>query len=187
MKKFNPNNMLFPMPVLIIGTYNNNGSVNVMNAAWGTMEDMDVILIQLTSDHKTSINIKKNKAFTVAFADAKNVEPADYVGIVSGNKVDDKFAKTGWTVTKSDAVNAPIINELPVTLECELVRVDTTNGDFAVYGKIKSVSVRDDVLNDKNQLDPDKCQFLSYISADHSYRLVSTKVADAFKIGQKLR
>ena len=178
---------IFPMPVLLVATYNEDGTVDVMNAAWGTMEDMDVILIELTSDHKTSLNIKKNKAFTVAFADVKNVEPADYVGVVSGNKVEDKFAKTGWTATKSEAVNAPIINELPVTLECELVRIDTTNGDFAVYGKIKSVSVRDDVLNEKDQLDLEKCQFISYNSADHSYRLVDSKVADAFKVGLKLR
>ena len=187
MKKFKANNMLFPMPVLLIATYNQDNSVNVMNAAWGTMEDMDVILIELTHDHKTSLNIKEKKAFTVAFADKDNVVPADYVGIVSGNKEEKKFEKTGWTTIQSEAVDAPIINELPVTLECELVRIDETNGDFAIYGKIKSVSVRDDVLNEKNQLDLEKCQFITYNSGDNSYRLVSTKVADAFRVGLKLR
>lgn len=187
MKTFKPNNMLFPMPVLIISTYNEDGTIDAMNAAWGTMEDIHMILIELTKDHKTSENILRNKAFTVAFCDVRNVDAADFVGIISNKTDKDKFAKTGWTAIKSNAVNAPIITDLPVTLECELDRVDETNGDFAVYGKIVSVTARDDVINEKNMLDLDACQFLSYCSGDNSYRLVSSKIADAFKTGLKLK
>ena len=187
MKTFKPNNMLFPMPVLIISTYNEDGTIDSMNAAWGTMEDVHMILIELTKDHLTSQNILRNKAFTVGFADVKNVDPADYVGVVSGNKEKNKWEKTGWTMIASEHVNAPIIAELPVTLECELDRVDETNGDFAVYGKIVSVTTRDDVITKEGKLDLDACQFISFNSGDNSYRLVGQKIADAFKTGLKLK
>ena len=186
-KNFRPNNMLFPMPVLIIATYNEDGTIDCMNAAWGTMEDSDVILLELTKDHKTSQNILNNKAFTVSFADRKNVVPADYVGIESGNKVKNKFEKTGWTATPSSCVKAPLINELPITLECELVRIDESHGDFAVYGRILNVSVREDILDEKNHIDYTKAELISYSSGDNTYRLVNEKVADAFRCGLKLR
>ena len=108
------------------------------------------------------------------------------LGVGVGAGVGSGVGEGVWD-SAEEAVDAPIINELPVTLECELVRIDETNGDFAIYGKVKSVSVRDDVLNEKNQLDLEKCQFITYNSCDNSYRLVSTKVADAFRAGLKLR
>lgn len=185
-KNFKPNSMLFPMPVLIISTFNEDGSVDCMNAAWGTMEDVNVILLELTSDHKTSENILREGCFTVAIGNKKNVVACDYVGIVS-NKIDpDKFSKTGWSYIKGEQVNAPIITDLPVSLECELERISRENGDFEVYGKIVNVSVNEEYLNG-NQLDLDKCEFITYNSNDHSYRTISNKIADAFKVGLSLK
>lgn len=179
-------NLLFPMPVLLISTYNEDGSVDTMNAAWGTLEDTNIILIELTKDHKTSENILREKAFTVAFATKSHIKEADYFGLVSGNDVKDKFEKSGLHVHVEEILHAPIIDEYPVSLLCTLERVDETNGDFAVYGKIVSISVDDNYLDSDGNLDIDKCEFVSYNSADHSYRLIGEKVASAFSVGKEI-
>ena len=108
---------IYPLPVLIVGTYDENGTPDAMNAAWGTVCDTAQVCICLSATHKTVKNLLKTKAFTVAIADSKNVVPADYVGVVSANNVPEKLAKTGWHVTKSESVNAPVIEELPLVLE----------------------------------------------------------------------
>ena len=175
------------MPVLILSTYNEDGTIDSMNAAWGTMEDNDVVLIELTKDHRTSQNIERLKAFTISYLDAGNVEAGDYVGLVSGNQEPRKFEKTGWTAIPSKCVNAPIIEQLPITLECELDRISTENGDFVVYGRIKNVSVREDLINEDGKLDYEKCNLLTYNSYDHSYRMLGSVVAKAFSVGLKKR
>ena len=116
-KNFGAKPMLYPMPVFIIGTYNPDGTPNAMNAAWGGMADTELISICL-GVHRTTRNIFDRKAFTVSMADAENVVPADYVGIVSGETVADKVAKAGWHTTRSEFVDAPLIDELPMALEC---------------------------------------------------------------------
>lgn len=186
-KNFKPNNYLFPMPVLIIGTYDEDGNPDFMNAAWGTMEDQDVVLLELTSTHKTCKNMLSTRAFTVSFGDKKNVDACDYVGIASGNDVKDKVAHTGWKIEKAEKVNAPYPTDLPITLECELVRLDETDGDFAAYGKILNVSVKEDVLDEKGKLDLDKAELITFNSADNTYRILGDKVAFAFRTGLKLR
>ena len=107
---------IFPMPVLMIATYNDDGSVDVMNAAWGTMFERDEVILNLTESHKTVKNIRKRKAFTVSIANAKNVIAADYLGMVSGNNTPDKFANSGLTSVKSEHVDAPVINEFPICM-----------------------------------------------------------------------
>lgn len=185
-KNFKPNSMLFPMPVLIISTFNEDGSVDCMNAAWGTMEDINVILLELTSDHRTSENIIREECFSVAIGDKKNVVACDYVGIVSNKKEKNKFEKTGWSYSKGKMTNSPIIEDFPVSLECKLERISRENGDFEVYGRIVNVSVNEEYLKD-GHLDLEKCEFITYNSSDHSYRTISKKVADAFKVGLSLK
>ena len=106
-KKINITEGIFPMPVLMVATYNEDGSVNVMNAAWGTMQERDVVALNLTETHKTVQNIKARGAFTVSIADAAHVVEADYFGVASGNKVADKFAKSGLSTVKSEVVDVP--------------------------------------------------------------------------------
>ena len=180
-------NLLFPMPVLLIATYNEEGTVNVMNAAWGTMVDSDLILLELTKDHKTSENILREKAFTISYATIDHIKEADYFGIVSGNEVKDKFLKSGLTSKESTVVHAPIIQEYPVCLECSLYKVVETEDEFAIYGKISSIDVDDKYLDEKGRLDFDKCGFVTYNSFDQSYRVVGKKASSAFKIGLELK
>lgn len=121
-KNFGAQTWLYPMPVLISATYNEDGTANAMNAAWGGITDYNHIGLSLSETHRTTRNILKRKAFTVSVADAKNVIAEDYVGLVSGNKEPDKFKKAGFTATKSQFVDAPVINEIPMALECEYVK-----------------------------------------------------------------
>ncbi len=172
---------LFPQPVMIIGTYDENGVPNAMNAAWGGIVGMDEVIIDLSS-HKTTDNIMLNKAFTISMADVDHVIACDYVGIVSGNKVPDKMEKAGFTVTKSEFVNAPVINELPLALECELIEAK----EGKITGKIINVSADERILSN-GEVSLDKFFPIIYDTATYGYYRLGERVGNAFKDGAKLK
>ena len=176
---------VYPLPVLIIGTYDENGTPNAMNAAWGTVCDTAQVSICLSSGHKTVKNLLKTKEFTVAIADAKNVVAADYVGVVSANDVPDKLAKTGWHTTKSEFVNAPIIEELSLVLECKLVSYDTESE--ICIGEVVNVSVDEDILDANGKIDLEKFQPICYDCDTHGYYKLGERVGRAFFDGLKLK
>lgn len=182
-KNFGAKPMLYPMPVFIIGTYNPDGTPNAMNAAWGGIADTERISICL-DDHRTTRNILARKAFTVSMADAANVLPADYVGIVSGDKVPDKVAKAGWHVTKSDFVDAPLIDELPMALECTLIGYDEETD--LLIGKIVNVCAEERILTD-GKIDLGKFRPITYDPCGHGYYTLGEKVGQAFSDGKKLK
>ena len=175
---------IYPLPVLIVGTYDENGTPDAMNAAWGTVCDTAQVAIVLSAGHKTVKNLLKTKAFTVAIADRKNVLPADYVGLVSANDVPDKLTKTGWHITKSEFINAPIIEELPLVLECKLVSYDTDTE--ICIGEVVNVSADDSILDENGKVDLTKFQPICYASGDGYYAL-GEKVGKAFSDGSKLK
>ncbi|MBR2874389.1 MAG: flavin reductase family protein [Clostridia bacterium] len=183
-KDFGVKTWLYPMPVLIVGTYDENGAPNAMNAAWGGIYDTNEVMLCLSDDHKTTQNIKKTGAFTVSFATVNTVVPCDYVGIVSANKVPDKFAKAGFTATKSKHVNAPIINELPMSVECELKKF---NEDGICIGSIVNVSADERILDEKGKIDAKKLNPICYDSATHAYWNLGEKVGQAFFDGNKIK
>lgn len=182
-KDFGKQTYVFPMPVLIIGTYNADGTPNAMNAAWGGIHNTNEIGICIDGSHKTMENILAKKEFTVSFADAAHVTACDYVGIVSGNNVADKVAKAGFTVTPSDKVNAPIINELPMCLECRLISHDPAS-DYVV-GEIINVSAEENVLTD-GKIDVAKLGIITYDPVGHNYVELGNAVAKAFSAGKEL-
>lgn len=182
-KNIGAKTVMFPMPVLIIATYNEDGSANVMNAAWGGIHDTNQIGICIAPEHKTAENILKRKAFTVSMADAAHVTACDYVGIASGNKEKDKISKAGFSVTKSEFVDAPVINELGMALECELVSYDVKSG--CLVGNIINVCADENVLTD-GKIDVEKLDPITYDPEAHTYRKLGALVADAFKEGKKL-
>ncbi len=177
---------IFPMPVLMIATYNDDGSVNVMNAAWGTMVDRDIVALNLTETHKTVQNIKARKAFTVSVADAKHVVEADYFGIASGNKIANKLEKSGLTATKSDTVDAPVINEFPICLECEYIEYQSNTYGLGVIGKVINTIVDDSVLKN-GQVDIDAVEAIAFDPYTHGYYKVGGRVGNAFKDGLKIK
>jgi flavin reductase (DIM6/NTAB) family NADH-FMN oxidoreductase RutF len=184
-KNLKPKAYIYPLPVLIVGTYDERETPNAMNAAWGTVCDTEKVVICLDHSHKTVENILKNKCFTVAIADKENVVPADYVGIVSGNEDCNKMKKTGWHTVKSEFVNAPIIKELPLVLECKLVSYDAET-ELCV-GEVVNVSVDDKILSDKNKIDLKKFKPICYDCDTHGYYELGEKVGQAFRDGAKLK
>ena len=183
-KNFGAKTWLYPMPVLIIGSYDENGVPNAMNAAWGGIYDTNMVMVCLADDHKTTENIKKSNAFTVSFATADTVVPCDYVGIVSANDVPDKFEKAGFHAVKSEFVNAPIIEELPMTLECKLLKF---NEDGICIGEIVNVSAEERVLGEKGLPDVTKLSPIVYDSVTHAYRVIGEAVGRAFSDGKEIK
>ena len=178
---------VYPMPVLMIATYDENGVVDVMNAAWGMICESDKITLALSESHKTVKNIKINKAFTVSLADVKNIKAADYFGIASGNDTPDKFERTGLTAVKSEKVNAPIIEEFPLTFECELAEIVKTENFRSVVGRIVNVSVDESVLGADGKLDVDKAGILIFNQFDRGYYVTGEKVGQAWQSGMELK
>ena len=174
---------LFPQPVMIIGTYDEKGKANAMNAVWGGIVGPDEIMIDLSS-HKTTDNILLQKAFTVSMGDVEHMTACDYVGLVSANKEEDKMEKAGFTTTESAFVHAPIINELPVTLECRLVNV---TDDTKFLGKIVNVSIDERVLGEDGELSLEKFSPITYDTVHYGYYRLGEKVGNAFKDGAALK
>lgn len=175
--------LLYPMPVFIIATYNDDGTPNAMNAAWGGIADTELISICL-GEHRTTRNILARKAFTVSMADEQNMMAADYVGIVSGDKVPDKVAKAGWHVTRSEFVDAPLIDELPMALECEFVSYDEETG--LLQGRIVNVCAEERILTG-GKIDLSKFHPITYDPSGHGYHTLGKKVGNAFSDGKKLK
>ena len=177
---------LFPMPVLIVAAYDEEGTPCAMNAAWGTICDMDKIALIIDEDHKTTKNIRATGAFTVSLADREHTAEADFLGIATGNKMPDKFAKSGLTAEKSAYVNAPVIPEFPVTMECELAEIVDTESLHAVVGKIVNVSADENVLDEDGKVDPTKLGALIFDQFRSGYFVAGEQVGKAWNAGAGL-
>lgn len=177
---------IFPMLVLMIATYNEDGTIDVMNAAWGTMLDRNYIVLNLTETHKTVKNIKMRKAFTVSIADANHVKEADYFGVVSGNNTKDKFENSNLTATKSEIVDAPIIDEFPICMECEFIEYQDDKYGCGVVGKVVNVSALKSVMNGDN-VDISLVNAIAFDPYTHGYYKVTERVGNAFKDGLELK
>ena len=182
-KNFGAKPYLFPQPVMIIGTYDENGKANAMNAAWGGIVGSDEIMVDLGS-HKTTDNILLHKAFTVSVGDVEHMTACDYVGLVSGNKEENKMEKAGFTTEKSAFVDAPIICELSMALECKLVKF---NEDGNIIGEIVNVSTDECVLGEDGLIDAAKLRAIAYDAVHNDYLVLGEKVGNAFKDGNKLK
>lgn len=183
-KNFGPKTLMYPEPVLIIGTYAADGTPNAMNAAWGGLSEENEISICVSADHATTKNFLERKAFTVSFADVDNVVAADYVGIVSANKVPNKLEKCGWHTEKAEFVDAPVIRELPVVLECKLKSYDEES--CRLVGEIVNVCADEKVLGEDGLIDLCKFSPIVYDGMRHQYRRLGEAVGKAFGDGKKL-
>ena len=184
-KSFGAKPYLYPQPVLIIASYDENGVPDAMNAACGGISDMAEISMSLSASHKTVKNIKAKKAFTVSMATAEYVVACDYLGVESANKVPNKLEKAGLHVTKSELVDAPIIDELPMVLECEMI--DYNDETEILRGKIVNVSADEKVLGEDGQISLDKFHPITYDPVHHGYYSFGEKAGNAFQDGAKLK
>jgi len=174
-----------PLPVFIIATYDENGVPNAMNAAWGTQCGYHEVVF-LLGPHKTTDNLMLKRAFTLSFATRETMVAADYFGVESGNNVN-KIEKAGVHVTKSEFVDAPVIEEFPLTLECEVVEMKEEDGDYRIVGRVVNMQADESVLDEKGNVDLGKLHLISYDGASHAYRIVGDKVGQAFHDGLALK
>ena len=177
---------VLPMPVLMVAAYDGKGTVQVMNAAWGMVCDMDKIALFIDEDHATTKAIRQTKAFTVSLADKEHMDVADYYGIATGNKMADKFARSGYHEEKSAHVNAPVITEFPVTMECELAEIIETENLHAVIGKIVNVSADEKVIAENGKVDAAKVNALIFDQFQNGYYVVGEQVGKAWNAGAGL-
>lgn len=184
-KNFGAKPLLYPQPVFIIASYDENGVPNAMNAAWGGITEEKEITICVSADHKTMKNILARGAFTVSMADADHVAQCDYVGLVSGNKVPDKVERAGFHTVKSEFVDAPIIEELPMAVECRMIRYDEES--CRLVGEIVNVCADERVLGENGKVDPEKLKPITFDPMNHSYLVLGEKVGNAFSDGLKLK
>ena len=184
--KLNITEGIFPMPVLMVATYNEDGSVNVMNAAWGTMQERGTVALNLTETHKTVQNITARGAFTVSIADADHMIQADYFGVVSRNKVADKFERSGLTASKAECVDAPVINEFPLCLECEFIEYQDNEYGCGVIGRVVNVTADEKVMAG-GKVDMSKVNAIAFDPYTHGYYRVTERVGEAFRDGLKLK
>lgn len=184
-KNFGKKPWCYPQPVFILAAYDEEGNPNAMNVAWGGIHYDDQIAMCISANHKTTENILQSKAFTVSMADTAHLAACDYVGVVSGNKTPDKFKKAGFTAIKSEFVNAPVINELPMTIECKLISYDPESCNL--IGEIVNVSADESILDEKGKIDPAKLKPITFDPVHNAYLEIGEKVGNAFRDGLKLR
>ena len=187
MKSFGQKPWVLPQPVLIIGTYNSDGTPNAMNAAWGGQWDSKEIMICMGS-HATTENLDRCGEFTVAFATKDTMVAADFVGIVSGKNDPEKMQKTGWTAIKSEHVNAPVFTEFPMTLECRILRkIDETKDGYNLIAEIVNILVDEAYLAEDGKPDVEKMQLIAYEPVHHGYLVMGERVGNAFADGKRLK
>ena len=184
-KNFGVKPWTYPQPVFILAAYDQDGTANAMNAAWGGISEANELTICVSAEHKTTANILQRKAFTVSMADAAHMAACDYVGIVSGHDVPDKLARAGFHTTRAAFVDAPLIDELPMALECRLVAYDPES--CRLVGEIVNVSADESILDDAGKIDPDKLEPITFDPIHNVYRKLGETVGNAFQAGKSLK
>ncbi len=183
MKDFGVKPYLFPMPTYMIGTYNEDGTVDAMMMAWGGICAENMVALNLEEDHKTVANIKARGAFTLSVPGKDTIAQSDYLGIVSGNKAPDKFARTGLTAEKSTRVDAPVIKEYPLTLECTVVEMQQQPYGLRVLGRIENVLADEKILDEKGKIDAGKIGAFAFDQMQHGYYAVGDRIGQAWNAG----
>lgn len=184
-KNFGAKPYLYPQPVLIVATYDEDGTADAMNAAWGGISDTAEICMCLSKGHKTVKNILARKAFTVSMGDEAHVTECDYLGLVSANDVPDKLARAGFHTVRSEFVDAPLIEELPLALECRLLSYDEATGHL--FGEIVNVGADERILGPEGKVDPEKLRPITFDPFNNAYLKLGEKVGNAFADGGKLK
>ena len=185
-KSFGAQPYLFPMPTYIIGTYNEDDTVDVMMMAWGGICDMKMVALNLEADHKTVANLRSRMAFTLAIPGTDTLRESDFFGIASSNKMPDKFARSGLHAVKSEKVDAPIIEEYPLTLECRVVEIQEQPYGLRILGEIVDVLADEKVLDEKGKIDAGALHAFAFDQMRHDYYALGEVVGKAWNAGADL-
>ena len=183
-KNLKPGSVLFPQPVYLLATYDDNGEVDVMTMAWGGMCAMDLVSLNIGEGHRTTKNIKARRCFTIALADRKYLKEQDYFGTVSGNVVPDKFARTGLKAEKSRFVDAPVLSDFPVTADCVVEEIGKAGAEAHIMARIDNVSADESVLGANGKIDAAKLNAYCFDMSDNRYFEVGKEIGPAFAHGE---
>jgi flavin reductase (DIM6/NTAB) family NADH-FMN oxidoreductase RutF len=183
-KNFGPQSWLYPMPVLVVGTYDRNDNPNAMTAAWGGIFDTNLLAICIDPGHKTAENLKYHRAFTVSVGDLAHVRECDYLGLASGNKEPDKLKKADLHTRCSDLIHAPVIEEFPLTLECRVISYNETTG--SATAEILNISADDSILGEDGNISLEKFRPVTYDPVHQEYLTLGESAGTAFKLGLDL-
>lgn len=187
MKSFEPKPWVVPQPVLIIGTYDANGTPNAMNAAWGGTWDMKEIMISMGS-HATTENLNREGVFTLAFATTETMVASDFVGIVSAKNDPDKIKKTGWKVEKGQKVNAPVFTDFPMTMECRIKeKIDESETGYYIVAEVLNILVDEKYIAEDGKPDVEKMNIITFDPIHMGYIKLGEKVGNAFSDGKILK
>ena len=187
MKSFGQKAWMLPQPVLIIGTYNSDGTPNAMNAAWGGQWDSKEIMISMGT-HATTENLARCEEFTVAFATKDTMVASDFVGIVSAKNDPEKMQKTGWTAIKAENVNAPVFTDFPMTLECRILRkIDESEEGYYIVAEIVNILVDEAYIGEDGKPEVEKMHLITYDPVHYGYISLGERVGNAFSDGKKLK
>lgn len=177
---------LFPMPTYMIGTYNEDDTVDVMMMAWGGICAEDMVALNLEAEHKTVANIESRKAFTLAVPGTDTLRESDFFGIATANKMADKFERSGLHAVRSERVDAPVITEYPITLECQVIEMQSQPYGLRVLGKIDNVIADEKVLDGAGNIDASKIHAFAFDQMQNGYYAISEKVGQAWHSGADL-
>lgn len=186
-KNFKPKAWLLPQPVLIIGTYNADGTPNAMNAAWGGQWDMNEIMISM-GKHATTENLNRCGDFTVAFATAESLVTSDYVGITSAKSTPDKMERAGWKSSRAENVNAPVFDVFPMTMECRIKeKLNESPTGYYIIAEIVNIVCKDEFLAADGKPDVEKMKLITFDPVHNGYIELGSRVGDAFSAGKALK
>ena len=185
-KEFKVQPYLFPMPTYMIGTYNEDDTVDVMMMAWGGICDTKMVALNLEADHKTVANLRARGAFTLAVPGTDTLKESDFLGIASSNKMPDKFERTGLHAVKSEKVDAPVIEEYPLTLECRVVEFQDQPYGLRVLGEIVGILADEKVLDEKGMIDAGKLNAFAFDQMRNGYYAIGEEIGKAWNAGAGL-
>ena len=187
MKRTLSNKIFFtPLPVLVVATYDPKGVPDAMNAAWAGLCGNKNISLNLDSEHKTTKNIRHNGVFTVSFATVDTLKIADYVRIVSANKISDKLAIAGIHTAKAPTVNAPVIDEFPLTMECRVQAITEEFGKSRIIAEVVNMIADENILTDDGKIDLGKLRPITFDSEQLTYREIGENIGVVYQDGKKL-
>lgn len=187
MRSFKPKPWVVPQPVMIIGTYDENGKPNAMNAAWGGQWDSGEVMISMGS-HATTRNLNRCGEFTLAFANRATMVASDYVGMVSARNEPDKITKTGWKVEKVSMVNAPVFKDFPMTMECRITRkIDESETGCYIIAEIVNILVDEKYLAADGKPDVEKMELIVFDPVHNGYIVLGSRAGNAFSEGKVLK
>lgn len=179
--------LVYPTPVLVISTYDNEGRPNAMTAAWGGIccSSPPCVAISLRKATYTYSNLMEKKAFTINIPSENYTKEADYFGMVSGKK-EDKFAKTALTPVRSEIVDAPYIKEFPINLECKIIQITEIGLHTQFIGEVMNIKIDDTIQEKGDQPIIEQINPLIFAPDSRNYYTIGEQVAQAFSIGKDI-